>query len=206
MVQAQSVYRSIRLYDIRAVWPASGAPIFRAKDQLFCCGLNSYDFSDGTCYNITHGSNAPFPVDQGSVIFDRPSGSTSPNNPTATFTSTVTLAGATRYSVTTSAATAAGTAASPPPTVHGEATVAVAVGVSLGMALLGSVAMLWRQKREAKGLREDKKTWEEKYIALLESKCDSKTERQKSENVPHHSSERLVRYELENATMREMPS
>ena len=68
------------------------------------------------------------------------------------------------------------------------------------MVLLGSLVMLWRQRREAKGLREEKKTWEEKYIALLESK----TETQKSENVPHHSSERLVRYELEDATMREM--
>ena len=138
------------------------------------------------------------------MIFNRTSGSTSPDNTTVTFTSTVTLAGATIHSVTTSTATAAaGTAASPPPlTVHREATVGVAVGVSLGLALLGSVAMLWRQRREAKGLREEKKNWEEKYIALLESKIET----QKSENVPHHSSERLMRYELEDATIEEMPN
>ena len=175
------------------------------KDQLFCCGPNSVNWSDGTCYNSTGGSNAPFPVDEGRVIFDRTSGSTSPNNTTATFTSTVTLAGATLRSATTSTATGAGTAASPPRTVDGKVTVAVAVGVSLGMVLLGSLVMLWRQRREAKGLREEKKDWEEKYIALLKSKWESRTETQ-SENVPLHSSERLVRYELDGATVGERPS
>ena len=109
-------------------------------------------------------------------------------------------------SFTTLTATAAGTAASPPPTVHREATVGVAVGAPLGMALLGSVAMLWRQRREARGLREEKKNWEEKYIALLESKWESRTETQKSEHIPRNSSERLVRYQLEDATIGEMPS
>ena len=142
------------------------------------------------------------------MIFDRTSGSTSPDNTTATFTSTVTLAGSTTKSVTTSTATAdAGTTASPPPpVVHREATVGAAVGVSLGTALLGSVAMLWRQRREASGLREEKKISEEKYIALLESKWEAKTETQKSENVLHHSSERPVRYEVGDGTIREMPS
>ena len=142
------------------------------------------------------------------MIFDRTSGSTSPDNSTTTFTSTVTLADSTIHSVTTSTATAdAGTAASPPPpTVHRETTVGVAAGVSLGMALLGSVAMLWRQRREASRLREEKKNWEEKYIALLESKWESKTETQKGENVPHRSRERLARYELGDATIEEMPS
>ena len=180
--------------------------MFHVKDQLFCCGADSYHWSDNTCWNSTQGSNAPFPVDQGRVIFDRRSGSMSPNNTTATLTSTVTLAGATMQSFTTLTATAAGTAAAPPPTVHREATVGVAVGVSLGMALLGSVAMLWRQRREARGLREEKKNWEGKYIALLESKWESKIETQRSEKVPHHSRERLVRYQLEDATIGEMPS
>ena len=141
------------------------------------------------------------------MIFNRTSGSTSPDDTAITFTSTVTLAAATIHSVTTSTATAAaGTATSPPRTVHREATVGVAVGVSLGMAILGFVAMLWRQRREASRLREEKKNWEEKYNALLESKWESKTETQKNENVPHHSRERLARYELGDATIEEMPS
>ena len=177
-------------------YPEWGVRILNVKDQLFCCGLNSSNCANDTCYTSTQGSNAPFPVDQARVIFDRTSGSTSPNDTTAVFPSTVTLAGATIHSVTTSTATAPGTAASPPLTVHREITVGVAVGVSWGMTLLGSAAMLWRQRREARGLREEKKDWEEKYVALLESRWESKPKTQRSENVPHHSGERLVRYEI----------
>ena len=183
-----------------------GVELFNVKDRLFCCGANSFNWSDNTCHHPTASNNTPFLVDQGRVIFDRPSGSTSLNNTTATLTSAVTLAGATIHSVTTSTATAAEPVALPPPTVHREATVGVAVGAPLGMALLGSVAMLWRQRREARVLREEKKNWEEKCIALLESKGESKFEKQKRKNVPHRSSERLVRYELEDATIGELPS
>ena len=140
------------------------------------------------------------------MIFNRTSGSTlpddTPDDTTATFTKTITLAGSTIHSVTTSAVAAAVTAASPPPTVHGEATVGIAVGVSLGVALLVSVGMLWRQRREATRLRAKKRDWKKKFIALLESK----TETQKGENVPQHTSEKLVRYQLDDAKIGEMPS
>ena len=109
-----------------------GVEISNVKDQLFCCGSDPFKWSDGTCSTGTGGSNAPFPVGKGRVIFDRTSGSTSPNDTTATSTSTVTLAGATLHSVTTSAATAVETAASPPGTVDGKVIVAVAVGVPFG--------------------------------------------------------------------------
>ena len=66
--------------------------------------------------------------------------------------------------------------------------------------------MLWRQRREASGLREEKKNWEEKYIALLESKLEPKIETQKSEHVPHHPSESVMRYQLDDVTIGEMPS
>ena len=214
---------------MHTVLPSDGIRIVNVKDKLFCCGWGYFDSSSGTCVNSTRGSDAPFPVDQGHVIFNRSSGSTSPNN-TATVTSTVTVAGVTMKSVTTraitaagtaasplstsgreatvdiavstTATTAAGTAASPPLTRKREATVGVAVGVPLGIALLGFVGMLWRQKKEAIGLRKEKENWEEKYIALLESKM----ERQRSQNVPHSSSERLTRYQLEDATIGELAS
>ena len=215
---------------MHAVFPSSGIRIVNVKNKLFCCGWGYFDSSSGTCVNSTRGSDAPFPVDQGHVIFNRSSGSTSPNN-TATVTSTVTLAGVTMKSATTRAITAAGTAASPlsasgreatvdiavsttattaagtaasPPLTHNqEATVGVAVGVPLGIALLGFVGMLWRQKKEAIGLRKEKKNWEEKYIALL-SLLESKMETQRSQNVPHSSSETLTRYQLEDATIGEL--
>ena len=183
---------------MNTVLPSSGIRIVNVEDRLFCCGLGYFD-SNGTCSNSTRGSDAPFPVDQGYVIFNRSSGSTSPNS-TATVTSTVTLAGHTIISAATLAATGAGTAASPPPTSDREPTVVVAVGVPLGIALLGCVGMLWRQKREANGLRKEKTAWEEKYVALLESK----TETQRSENVPHGSSARLMRHQLEDAAIGEM--
>lgn len=189
---------------MHTVFPSSGIRIVNVKDKLFCCGWGYFDSSSGTCVNSTRGSDAPFPVDHGHVIFNRSSGSTSPNN-TAMVTSTVTLAGVTMKSVTTTATTAAGTAASPPLTRNREATVGVAVGVPLGIALLGFVGMLWRQKKEAIGLRKEKKNWEERYIALL-SLLESKMETQRSQNVPHSSSERLTRYQLEDATIGELAS
>lgn len=144
----------------------------------------------------TRGSNAPFLLDQGHVIFNRSSGSTSPNS-TATVTSTVTLAGATVKSVTTTATIAAGTAALRSPTSDREATVGVAVGVPLGIGIVGCVGMLLRQKREAKRLREEKRNWEARYDAILKSKMETP----RSEELPYSGPRR---HQLEDATIGEL--
>ena len=167
---------------------------------MFCC-QGSFNSSDSTCGTSTRGNNSLFAVDPGYIIFNRSSGSTSPND-TATVTSTVTLTGATVESVTvTPTATAAGTAAPPLPTSNREATVGMAVGLPLGIALLGFVGLLWRLRRETTRLRKDKEKWEEKYIALLESK----RELSRSGIVTHGPDERLIRpHQLEDTTIREL--
>ena len=136
------------------------------------------------------------------MILSRWSGLTSPNG-TATVVSAVTLAGATANSVTNMATTAARTAASLPSTSDRAATVGAAVGVPLGLALLGFVAMLWRQKREAAGLRKQKEDWEEKYITLLQSKLETQ---RSGNNIPHTLGERATRHELEEASLGELAS
>lgn len=141
----------------------------------------------------SRGSDAPFPLDEGYVIFNRSSGSTSPNS-TAIVRSTVTLAGATVQSVTTTATIAAGTAALRSPISDRGSTVGVAVGIPLGIGIVGCVGMLLRQKREANRLREEKRDWEARYDALLKSRMETL----RSEEIPH-SWQRC--HQLEDATM-----
>ena len=186
--------------DMTTVSPNQGRAIVQVKDGLFCCGF--FNSSSGTCLNSTRGSDAPFSVDQGSVILNRWSGLTSPND-SATVVSAATPVGATVNSVTVMATAAARTAASLPPTSDRAATVGAAVGVPLGLALLGFVAMLWRQKREAAALRKQKEEWEEKYITLLQSKLETQ---RSGNNVPHTLSERETCHELEEATIGELAS
>lgn len=172
------------------------------EDGLFCCGF--FNSSSGTCYNSTRGSDAPFSVDQGSVILDRWSGLTAPKNSLATVAaSAVTLAGSTVNLVTTMTTTAAGPAASLPSTFDRAAMVAVAVGVPLVLALLGFVVMLWRQKREAAGLRKEKEDWEEKYITLLQSNLKT---RRSGNKIPRALSEKTTRQELEEGDIGELAS
>ena len=171
-------------------------------DGLFCCGF--FNSSSGTCYNSTRGSDAPFSVDQGSVILDRLTGFTAPQNSLATIAaSAVTLAGSTVNSVTTITTTAAGPAASLPSTSDRAAKVGVAVGMPLGLALLAFVVMLWRQKREAAGLRKEKEDWEEKYITLLQSNLET---RRSGNNIPRALSEETTRHELEEGNIGELAS
>ena len=78
--------------------------------------------------------------------------------------------------------------------------VGVAVGVPLGIALFAVGGMLWGQKRKADGLMNEKKGWEEKNIALLESIRETR----RREDIPNHLSESPVRYQLEDATIGEL--
>ena len=101
------------------------------------------------------------------------------------------------------ATTAAGSAASLPSTSDRAATVGVAVGVPLALALLGFAVMLWRQKREAAGLRKEKEDWEEKYITLLQSNLET---RRSGNDISRALSERTTRHELEEGNIGELAS
>ena len=114
----------------------------------------------------------------------------------------MTLAGATATSVITLATTVTGTAATLPLTSDRAEIVGVAIGGPLGLALLGLVAMLWRQKKEAAKLRKEKEDWEVKYTTLLQSKSETY---RSGINVPHTFSGSITRYELGEATIGELP-
>ena len=63
--------------------------------------------------------------------------------------------------------------------------------------------MLWRQKREAAGLRKEKEDWEEKYITLLQSNLET---RRSGNNTPRALSEKTTRHELEEGNIGELAS
>ena len=68
------------------------------------------------------------------------------------------------------------------------------------MAVLAIGGMLWRQKRKANGLRREKKDWEEKYIALLQSQRETL----RSENAAHNEDKMPMIHQLEDATIGEL--
>ena len=152
-----------------------GVSIFTAADAVsFCCGpLNSSNTS--TCSSATRGSIAPFPLQAGRVIFNRTSGSISPNSSDTATTATVEL---TSTAVISSAASS--TTATPSqdlttcPTLscpsHKSTAVGAAVGagvgVPLGIALLGALGLLWRQRSRERSARAEAHAWEEKYDEL----------------------------------------
>ena len=139
------------------------------------------------------------------MILNRYSGLTAPNDSLATVTaSTMILAGTTVSSATMMTTTASGTATPlPSSTSDRAATVGVAVGVPLGLALFAFAVMLWRQKREAAGLRKEKEDWEEKYVTLLQSNLGTQ---RSGKYVPHILSERATRHELEEGNIGELDS
>ena len=209
---------------IHTVLPSSGIRIVNVKDELFCCGgdvtgLTYYNSLTSTCNNGTEGSDAPFPVDNGYVIFNRTSGSTSPNrtaaiigsgaqagttiDPVAGTTAIVIAAGTAASSRSTTATViTTETAASSLSTSKEGATAGTAVGVPLGTALLGVTGLLWKQKRQTNRLRKERKDWEERYVALLESSM--KTLR--TECAPYELRETPLRHELHGATIAELQS
>ncbi len=70
----------------------------------------------------------------------------------------------------------------------------------MGIALVAVGGMLLGQKRKADGLVKEKKGWEEKYIALLESIRETL----RREDMARLLSESPLRYQLEDITIGEM--
>lgn len=58
-------------------WGIGIYPFPLLDGSTFCCGLGNSVTNE--CFNSTRGSSTPFPVQAGRVIFNRASGSTSPN-------------------------------------------------------------------------------------------------------------------------------
>ena len=166
-----------------------GTTIYAVQDGLhFCCF--DFDLSSNQCSIPTRGSSAPFRVPAGKVIFNRTTGSTSPNNIDVI---TVTVPSSSMIATTVSSTTTTtilSTIASPtsttvlsnatvyrnlPPSAEKSTQVGLGIGVPLGAAFLGTLGLLWRQRSRELGARREACTWKEKYDALEKEKIRDST-------------------------------
>ena len=158
--------------------------IFAVHDGWhFCCA--DIDSSSNQCSISTRGSRAPFRGPAGKVIFNRTTGSTSPNSMDVI---TVTVSSSNLVSATVSSAATATVSsatapltittnpsnppvyANSPPSSEKSTKVGLEVGVPLGLAFLGTLGLLWRQRTRELGARTEARTWKEKYDELKKEK------------------------------------
>ena len=155
-----------RLHFCRLVESWWGVAIYTAANGVsFCCGpLNSSD----TCNQTTRGSNTPFPLLAGRVIFNRTSGSISPNvsdTTTVTVTSTAVISAAPPSSTLTPSQDLTSRPNSSCPSDKLTA-VGLGVGVPLGTACLAALGLLWRQRSREQGARREARALGDKYDSL----------------------------------------
>ena len=161
--------------------PNLGASIYPFQnDTSFCCGPGNS--STNTCFRATRGSYTPFHVEAGRVIFNRTSGSTSPNSSdivTVTVTtsgtalpysSIVTVTVTSTAAPSTIAATLSNLTACHDSSSSSNKSIAIGVGASLGLALLSVLVLMWRQRTRELGARKEVRTWEQKYDELKKEK------------------------------------
>ena len=111
----------------------------------------------------------------GRVIFNRTSGSTSPNS---SYTTTVTVS-STAISLSTATALPTATALSeaticpnsPSPSDKPTA-VGLGVGIPLGLTFVGTLGLLWRQRTHELDARKEARSWQERYDELKKEKHD----------------------------------
>ena len=146
--------------------------MFATSASTMCCGPG---YPNGTCVQISQGSNLAFEVPLGQIIYNRTSGSTERNDttsgPTPTTARTITVTASASDQPTRSTANPIASSAS----VRGSSTsndaaIGAGVGVPLGVALIGALALLWRQRTHEQRLKKKVERWEEKYEALARTK------------------------------------
>lgn len=121
--------------------------------------------NNNDCMYSTKGSYSPFLIEAGLVIFNRTSGSVFPNNTNAvsfTVTSTATASASNGPSIHS-------TSSSLSP-ARREAAVGAGVGGVLGLGLLVTLVLLWRERTRKRSLRNEVQTWEGKYSELMNTK------------------------------------
>ena len=130
-----------------------------SADYSFCCG-----FGYNTTSNLCSNGNTPLVIGANAVINNRTSGSTLANT-------TITTSPITTITATISSS---GTKANASPSSKNLAAVGAGVGVPLGLAFLAALAVLLRERRDKKILKEKISTLE--YDLLLVKERDSKTD------------------------------
>ena len=125
---------------------------------LFCC--SEFNVSTDTCTVGTKGSTAPFSLEAGLVIYNRTSGSTSPN-----------ITNAVTRTVTATATSSASAYASSSSSSGQEAAIGAGIGVPLGLALVVALALLLKQRGHKQILTKDVQIWKGKYEELKNTKA-----------------------------------
>ncbi len=139
---------------------------------LFCCG--NMDPSSNTCVVGTKGSSSPFFVEAGLVIFNRTSGSTSTNNTDITSGNITVAENAARITATNTLTAATSASASPCMRLSSSSSSRIEIPLSagasgvLGLALLFTLSLLWKQRKYKQILSKDIQRREEKYRDLME--------------------------------------
>ncbi|KAM0800205.1 hypothetical protein BDR22DRAFT_821695 [Usnea florida] len=142
------------------VYTSVGVGIFTAANgRSYCCGPPN---SSDTCKQTTRGSNTPFPLVAGRVIYNRTSGSISPN---VSDTTTVTVTSTVVISASPPSSPSQDLTSRPNSSCPSDKSTAVGlgVGVPLGTACLCALGLLWRQRSREQGARREARALEEKY-------------------------------------------
>ncbi|CAF9916668.1 hypothetical protein IMSHALPRED_003261 [Imshaugia aleurites] len=138
-------------------------PLYVQNDKnLFCCG--QAESSTNTCLSSTKGSTTPFSIEDGPVIFNRTSGSTSPNY---TNIASITVTATAIVTATATTTTLSLYSKIPTSSSRREAGIGAGVGGLLGLALLVTFGLLWKQSKHKQSLRKDAQNWERKYSELM---------------------------------------
>ena len=161
------------------MWPVS--------ETLFCCGTG-YS-SNLTCDTPNSETNYDaFDVRTGIVINNRTSGSTGPNDTTCANTTATTTVVAKPSGSPSGSSSSAKTA------------IGAGVGVPLGVALLGALAIIWRQRGHEQRLKKKVEAWEGKYEALARKAMENRQPAEIAEIVQMQENARLL--ELDNSQAR----
>lgn len=119
-------------------FPQVGVSVLKVTDNpdsYFCCG-GGYNESSELCSYTTHGTQAPFLLTNGLIVFNRSDASIGPNS-----TTTV---------IATATATATALAKS---SSSRDAAIGAGVGVPLALLLLSALFLLWQQDKGKKALQ-----------------------------------------------------
>lgn len=149
-----------------------GQFMFAVSQSTMCCGTG---YPNRTCDQRSQGSRLAFEVPMGQIIYNRTSGSTERNEttsgPTSTIASTITVTpGASAQSVCSTASSIASSASACCFSTSNDAAIGAGVGVPLGVALIGALALLSRQRTHEQRLKKKVESWKAKYEVLARTK------------------------------------
>lgn len=154
------------------------------NNNLFCCG--QAEPSTNSCASRTKGSMSPFYIEDGPVIFNNHTFSS--EVPKYTNTTSVTATATATSLPTATAPTSSISSSGSVSLSRREAGIGAGVGGFLGLALLVTSILLWRQRKHQKSLNKDLQVWERKYSEMMTTTGSSSRTVGVGGGVGHHQS------------------